>query len=320
MPKHKRFVSAWFNTDYYDGAMKLLKQHAPLFDDISIGWIDYNNRDRRKEQAILDVCGSAGVKALVLVGGSDHPNAQAIDMIKHAPGDLVDYYVRESDRPGIAGVDVDYEGLPGDIRNAYTDFMCRLTEKLHDAGKTVSICVGPVDERVALYHARNNHTPFVDAEKVGAVVDQYRIMCYDMYLPPSPFVGPTATLPWVRDVLSHALKSVPRDRLIAGLTILSLDWNMSDPKKSDGLYDHDRIMELAKKSVCGLGYVMYYDVYYLRYVDADGSTHIAWINNAETFSYLLDLVNTLDIGGISVWELLGGDPGVWRVILEKLGK
>ncbi len=317
MPKARRHVSAWFNTEVYDQGLELLTRHAALFDDISIGWANYQKRDLRKEQAILDVCKDANIGALILAGGSDHPNAQAIDLIKRRPEQLVDFYLRETDRPGITGVDVDYEGLPGDVRNAYTDFMCLLAQRLHDAGKVVSICAGAVDERVALYHARNGVEPFIDAERVGAVVDQFRVLCYDMYVPPSLFVGPTATVPWVSDVLSYTLQKVPRDRVVAGLSIHSVDWNLTAPEKSAALYDQGRIEDLARRSVCGLGYVMYYDVYYLRYIDDDGSTHLAWINNAETFAYLLDLVNTFDIGGISVWELLGGDPAVWRAIHDK---
>lgn len=320
MSKTRRHVSAWFNTDYYDDGMKLLKENADILDDISIGWTDYNRRDRRKEKAILDVCKSADVKALTLVGGSDHAMDRAMAMIQNTPGDLVDYYVREAEQTGVSGIDVDYEGFPGGIRNAYSDFIRALAEKLHAAGKTVSLCAGPLEERVALHHARSHHVPFVDPAAVGPVVDQYRILCYDMYVPPSPFVGPTATLPWVRDVLAYARQYVPAERIVAGLSLHSIDWNMSDPKKSGALYDHDRITELAKKSVCGMGYVYYHDVYYLRYVGDDGATHLAWINNAETFSYLLDVVNTLDIAGISVWELLGGDPEVWREIRRKFAR
>lgn len=317
--KTKKHVSAWFNTDYYDEGFELLAKNADVVDDISIGWTDYYGRDRKKEKDLLELCKSNNIRPLTLVGAFYQDIERHIGMIKNTPKELAEHFVNETETSGVAGVDVDYEGFPGDVRNAYTDFMFLLTEKMHSAGKTVSICVGPLEERVAEYHRRNNHVPFVDAEKVGFVVDQFRILCYDMYVPPSAFIGPTATLPWVRDVFSYFCKLVPKEKIIAGLSIHSIDWNMTDPKKSGALYDNDRLVELSKKSICGMGYVMYYDVYYLRYVDDEGATHLVWVNNAETFSYLLDVVGDIGVGGISVWELLGGDPEVWNQIREKFG-
>lgn len=318
MPKTKRFVSAWFLPECFEHGMNRLKENADIFDNISVCWSDYRERDEKKAKYLLDFCKSENISVYILIGSEKEKIAGLTEKIKTSPKQHVEHLLWLTKKSGATGIDIDYERFPLEMRDAYTDFMLLLSERARLEGIVVSICAGAYNKRSVRYLTKDGKPySFIDDEKVGKAVDQYRVMCYDFFCPPSAFVGPTSTAPWVEDALEYTLTKVPRKNIIAGLPTYSVDWNMNDATKSEQVGDHDRLVELAKKSVCGMGYVYYYDVYYLRYVDNEGATHLVWMNNAETVSFLLDVVNELDIPGVSFWVLAGDDPEIWEQVRKK---
>lgn len=88
---------------------------------------------------------------------------------------IIDELIRVSLEDGYAGIDVDFEFIPGESRDAYTTFVARLAERAHQNGLIVSVALPPktsADQRGLLYEG-------IDYGGLGAVADQVLLMTYE---------------------------------------------------------------------------------------------------------------------------------------------
>ena len=227
--------------------------------------------------------------------------------------DLARQMVEECEKVGADGVDIDIEGWPADMRNAYTDFIAYLSEQLRQRDMMTSLCTFSLSREAR----RETGVGFIDPALLVPYVDQFRCMTYDLYCPPSQFVGPTSTAPWGRETMQYMVSRVPCEKVVMGLPTYSVDWDIAEPGNSKQVNDYKFIADREKQSPIGRGWCYYWDVSLIRYTDADQHPHLLWVTDARSTKSHLVTVDSLDLAGVSFWLLNGEeDPAIWRTVTE----
>jgi spore germination protein len=210
--------------------------------------------------------------------------------------DLVDYL-------GYDGIDVDYEHLPAEDRNALTTFVTELSAAMHAKGKRVSVVVHP--KRSEPGPQPKNQAQ--DYAALGAVADEVRVMLYDHSWETSP-PGPVAPLDWVEDVIRFAVTQIPAHKIVLGAPLYGYDWPLGGAGESVMWQD----LPLLR-----LGALPQFDLAssspWFTYVS--GLTmHTVWFENAQSTAAKLALVRRYGLGGVHFWRLGGEDPATWPAV------
>jgi spore germination protein len=208
--------------------------------------------------------------------------------------------VREHD---FEGIDIDYESLSAEDREAFSLFIEELAAALHAEGKILSIAV----------HAKTSDTGRSGAHvaqdwaRLGAAVDAFKIMTYDYHSGASP-AGPIAPVAWIDEVLTYAASVVPPEKTYMGVHFYGRDWVGSTGEA----LEWRQIMRRAEQAQAeiqrdesGEGWFTY-----------DDGRRTAYFADAEAIaaklSYILERHPSL--AGIAIWRLGGEDPENWAAI------
>jgi spore germination protein YaaH len=207
-----------------------------------------------------------------------------------------------------AGIDVDYRGLDGEDRHAFTRFVARLADALHERGCRLAVTVyAKADE-----HPDEPPSLVDDYRALGAVADEVRLATWDYHDPTTP-AGPPAPVSWVRDVLHHAAGQVPPDKLLVGLTGSGYDWTRHGAVP----VGHAEAMRLADRHASGrvemdpLG-----ETPWFRYLDPDGTAHEVWFEDAHSVAAKLRAAAEVGVRGVLLRLSAAPDEAVWAELAK----
>jgi len=129
--------------------------------------------------------------------------------------EIVDYVLAE----GYDGFDFDLEGALPEDRAAYTAFVTRLAQALHDRGKILAIAIPSKQS-----DNTDGWSGAYDYAALGAQADLITIMAYDYS---GPWSGPGAIAPydWVEQTAAFATSQIPPEKVRLGLAFYGNDWN-----------------------------------------------------------------------------------------------
>lgn len=322
--KSRRLVSAWTVQPAIHDSMARVREFADMFDQIVLmcGAIQedgalpgaWSVKDRK---AIADELRTMGVSMLNDYGGVGSERLHDLLRRPDATHALVKRLVEDCIASGADGVDIDIEHWPASMRLPFSDFIIALSKAMHEHNLMLSICVYSLSREAR----RDFGLSFIDTAPLATYVDHFRVMNYDLFCPPSPFVGPTCTAPWVRENLAYMKEQVPSSRIIAGLPTYSVDWDINEPQKSRQVNDAAFIAEREAQSPIGRGWCSYWDVGLIRYTDELEHAHLLWVSDARSTRSHLVSVDSLDVAGVCFWLLSGTeDPAIWQAVHEHFAR
>jgi spore germination protein len=202
------------------------------------------------------------------------------------------------------GIDIDYESLPPDLREAYSAFLTALGAQLAQHGKRLSVTVA------AKLSDRDDWagTGAEDWRVIGRVASSVKIMAYDFHYGGGE-AGPIAPLDWLEQIARYARKTIPSRKQLIGLPWYGYDW---EGKLGRGI-THPQALELARTNEATIERDPNGELHF-RYAG-----HEVWFQDAE--SYRMKVLYLIQrhpwIGGFAHWKSGSEDPEVW-VDVEKL--
>jgi spore germination protein len=208
-------------------------------------------------------------------------------------------------RENYAGIDIDYEDLRATDREAFTTFVTRLGEALHDKNKILSVAVfakttdaGDDQRNVAQDYAA-----------IGKAVDEVRLMAYDYHWAASA-PGPVAPITWVRDVLAYAKTQIAPDKIVLGVPVAGFDWvgGQGEPVSWLQCFGRTRAYHAT------LQYDRLSQSPSFRYTDAQAQEHEVWFENAESTTAKLDAAKAAGVRGVYLWMIGGEDDRTWAAL------
>ena len=214
-------------------------------------------------------------------------------------------------RKGYAGVDVDFEYLPGGLAEAYAAFLARLRRLLHARGMFLWAALAPktsAAQRGLLYEGHSYAA-------VGAAVDGVLLMTYEWgytYGPPMA-VAPIAN---VRAVLDYAVTELPAEKIFLGIPNYGYDWPLpfvQGVTRARSISNQEAI-ELAIRHHIAIQYDATAQSPFFHYTADDGTVHEVWFEDARSLSVKLRLVAEYGFRGVGIWNLMRPFSQIWLVL------
>lgn len=198
---------------------------------------------------------------------------------------------------GFDGVNLDWEGLYPEDRNAFTAFVDMLARAFHREGYYVTLSL-PAETR-ATSSAADSWTGAYDYRALGRAADLIMVMAYDEHWQGGP-PGPIAGKAWVRSVLTYTISVVPPRKVILGIPGYGYDWS------------GEGAVALTFQQAQALKHE--YDpataANHFQYVQ-NGALHSVWFENTASLLGKVSLVSGFELRGIALWRLGIEDPKIW---------
>jgi spore germination protein len=213
---------------------------------------------------------------------------------------------------GYKGINIDFEYVPPEDREAYNRFLADTVEKFHNNGFFVSTSLAPKiskDQKGLLYEAH-------DYNAHGKLADFVVLMTYEWGWRGGP---PRAISPIneIEKVLDYAVTAIPKEKILMGFQIYARDWKLPFVKgmTADTISSQDA-MDLAYKHLAEIHYDYTAQSPYFHYTDEEGNPHEVWFEDARSAQAKFDAVKDYGLRGISYWGLGYPFPQNWVLLGE----
>ena len=224
---------------------------------------------------------------------------------------LVNEVIQTVLQRGYAGVDVDFEYLPGPLAAAYAAFLARLRRLLNAQGRFLWTALAPKTSAIQRGLLYEGH----DYAAIGAASDGVLLMTYEWgytYGPPMA----VAPLPNVRAVLDYAVTEIPSEKIFLGIPNYGYDWPLPFVQGTTRAQSisNQRAIELAIQHNIAIQYDETAQSPFFHYTDAAGVVHEVWFEDARSLSAKLKLIAEYGFRGVGFWNLMPPFSLTWLVL------
>lgn len=214
-------------------------------------------------------------------------------------------------RKGYAGLDVDFEYLPGALAEAYAAFLSRLQRLLRSQGRFIWAALAPktsAAQRGLLYEGHSYPA-------VASAVDAVLLMTYEWGYTAGPPMA-VAPIPNVRAVLDYAVTEIPAEKIFLGVPNYGYDWPLpfiQGVTRAQSI-SNQRAIELAVEHDIAIQYDETAQSPFFHYTDAAGTVHEVWFEDARSMDAKLRLIAEYDFQGAGFWNLMRPFSQTWLVL------
>jgi spore germination protein YaaH len=293
-------------------------------DGIVWGDVDARVRDLARERGVA-------VMPLVVNPGFNQEVLHRFLASDAARGRAVASLLELCRRNGWTGLQVDFENLSVNDRDAFTRFYRELATALHREGYRISVAVvhrpdelpGPTG-----YHRwlHRNWRAGYDLRALGEIGDFVSLMSYNQHTRRTP-PGPQHGMPWMREVLEYALRHVPREKLSLGIITNGMHWYTSQEdritpemaRSYSAVLSYPRAMGLVERHRATVRWDEEQQTAY-TYFSNGGTFEWVFLEDARSFAARVGLVDEHRLRGFSVWVLGAEDPEIWTVLRQRGGR
>lgn len=236
---------------------------------------------------------------------------------------LINQVISKALETDVDGINLDFELVSDECGPHYVQFVRELSVKCRQNGLVFS-----VDNYVPQPY--NAH---YDIEEQAAVADYVVIMGYDEHTDGSYEAGSVASIGYLKNGISEALKSVPADKLIAGVPFYTRLW-FETPKTEEELAADEGTeaanypnkvkssaygMDDAAELVSSMGAQAEWDdktkQNYAEW-EGDGGVYKIWLEDTRSLEEKLKVIKENQLAGVAEWSLGMEGSGVWDLILQ----
>src|SRR4030043_2492819 len=135
---------------------------------------------------------------------------------------LIDNFVNQLTSLGADGADIDLEGIKKEDKDAFSQFLLKLSEKFKNNNLELVVTVHAQTEKVEWEGVLGQ-----DLKRIGEVADYVRVMAYDKH---SASTGPGGISPihWIKDVAVYNSHFIDKDKIVIGVPSYSYVWTEDD--------------------------------------------------------------------------------------------
>ncbi|UPM55872.1 glycosyl hydrolase family 18 protein [Gottfriedia acidiceleris] len=215
------------------------------------------------------------------------------------------------------GVNIDIENVTDDDRDAYTDLVRLLRNKL------------PKEKEVSVAVAANPHGwtegwhGSYDYKELEKYADYIFIMAYDEHYQGGP-AGPVASINWVDKSIQYALnQGVPKEEIVLGIPFFGRYWKEGSSTggggvpvnqvesliaKYKGIVTYDAESQSPKATIT----IKEGDTLpVIHGITLQPGTYVFWYENLNSIKAKVDLVHKYEIKGTGSWSLGNENTSIW---------
>lgn len=234
---------------------------------------------------------------------NDFNDAGATDSLlnsQQAVGALVSATTQAVVSGAFPGVNLDFEGMNGSDKNAYTGFVKALASALHAHGAQLTVDVVPHGAG-----GTNRYSAAYDVPGLGSAADFIDIMAYDEHGEGgSP--GPVAGLDWVKAELAATLPGLAPSRTLLGIPLYGRTWSNG----SGASASYAEAVATLQSPGARADYDFSAETPFIS--SSDGSS-LTYFDDADSLQRKIALAHQQGLGGVAAWRLGFEDPAFWSL-------
>lgn len=238
---------------------------------------------------------------------------------------VIDQVIAAALQSQVDGINLDFELISSKCGVHYIQFVRELSVKCRENNLVLS-----VDN----YVPKPYNTQY-DLKEQAAVADYVFIMAYDEHTDGSNEAGSVASISYLENGVTDALKLVPKEKLVAAIPFFTRLWKET-PKTEEELAaeagteaaDYPNSvssqalgMDEAAQAVQNAGVTAQWDdetkQNYAKW-EADGSTYRIWLEDMQSLEEKMKVIRQNELAGVAEWSLGRENSGVWDLILQYL--
>ncbi|MGN0466253.1 MAG: glycosyl hydrolase family 18 protein [Lachnospiraceae bacterium] len=227
---------------------------------------------------------------------------------------LIEEILLTMQRMGYGGLDIDFEFILKEDRDAFTSFVALCVERLHAANPyyRVSVALAPktsATQQGLLYEGK-------DYAGLGAVADSVLLMTYEWgytYGPPMA----VAPINKVREVVTYAITEIPVNKIYLGIPNYGYDWPLPFVAGTTRARTLGNI-EAVRIAVHQGATIQFDEIAkspYFRY-EQDGIEHEVWFEDVRSIQAKFDLIKEFNLLGAGYWNVMQLFRANWLLLNE----
>lgn len=202
---------------------------------------------------------------------------------------------------GYAGVDIDFESILAQDKEAYVNFMRNLSNALWPEGFLISIDLSPkerADQKGVLYEG-------LDYGELSQYANNVLLMTYEWgYSRSMPMA--VAPINKVRQILNYAVTEIPRNKINLGIPNYGYQWPLpyiAGITKARSIGN----IEAAENAALYRAQIQFDEIamtpYYL-YTAANGQSYEVWFEDVRSIYAKINLIPEYNILGAGYWNIM----------------
>ncbi len=211
---------------------------------------------------------------------------------------------------GYAGMDIDFEYILPEDRDAFTAFVAKVTEAMRENGYHTSIALAPkisAEQKGLLYEGK-------DYKALGELVEHALIMTYEWgytYGPPMA----VAPLNQVRRVIDYAVTEIEPAKIDLGIPNYGYDWPLPYVRGETAATTIGNVqaIQIAIAQGASIQFDEETQSPYFTYVQ-DGIQHEVWFEDVRSIQKKFELINEYALGGCGYWQIMRWWRANWKLL------
>ncbi len=222
---------------------------------------------------------------------------------------LINNIISELTKIDVQGIHVDFENMNMSDKDNYSRFIIELAPRLREIGMRLSVLLTAPDgsDTWSLCYDRNT---------IGKVADYVVFMGYDQNTASSQTAGTIAGADWVELNINKFLgqEGISKDKIILAMPFYTRLWTEKEGKLSS------KVVNMKDINIPTNATKSWDDNLKQNYIEytQDNAICKMWIEDEDSISSKLDLVNKYDLAGAGFWEKDRENEDIWDIVDEKL--
>ena len=211
---------------------------------------------------------------------------------------------------GYEGVDIDFEYILAQDRDAFSAFVRQVAETMRASGYHTSVALAPktsADQAGLLYEGK-------DYRALGEAADHVLLMTYEWgytYGPPMA----VAPINQVRRVVEYALTEIPAEKVDLGIPNYGYDWPLPFERgvTKAATLSNVGAVRLAVEQGAEIQFDNLAESPYFTYV-SDGIAHEVWFEDVRSLQAKFRLIQEYNLHGCGYWQIMKWFRANWLLL------
>ena len=211
---------------------------------------------------------------------------------------------------GYQGIDIDFEFILAQDRDAFTAFVESVAEAMRVNGYHTSVALAPktsADQPGLLYEGK-------DYRAIGELADHVLLMTYEWgytYGPPMA----VAPINQVRRVVEYALTEIPAEKIDLGIPNYGYDWKLPFERgvSRATTIGNVQAVRIAVVNSAEIKFDSVAESPYFNYV-INGVEHEVWFEDVRSLNAKFDLIAEYNLRGCGYWQIMQWFRANWLLL------
>lgn len=221
--------------------------------------------------------------------------------------------VQVMEEKGYAGLDIDFEYILAEDREAFSDFVRAAADAIHPYGYRLSVALAP---KTSPFQAGGPYEG-QDYAAIGAAADQVLLMTYEWGYTYGPNMA-VAPLNKVREVAEYAVSEIPPEKICLGFPNYGYDWALPFVRGVTAAVTIGNVE--AVTIAVSRGSSIQFDEPaaspFFRYTDS-GITHEVWFEDVRSLQAKFSLVEEFGLAGTGCWQIMRWFLACWLLLSDR---